>query len=277
MNAIIKLENVSFCYDENAPEKKAVDSVSLEIYDGEFVGIVGHNGSGKSTLAKLFNGLLLPYEGDVTVLGYNTKSDSDIIAIRKNVGMVFQNPDNQMVATLVEEDVAFGAENLGIDPAKIRRIVDDSLKIVGMSDFKDKKVHQLSGGQKQRVAIAGVLAMHPKCIVFDESTAMLDPIGREEVLSTMKRLNREGVTIVFISHYMEELIGADRVIAMKNGQAVFSKTPREAFAAPNVLRELRLNVPEVVEIAEGLRKGGLDIRLDTLTAEELVDELCRLK
>jgi energy-coupling factor transport system ATP-binding protein len=203
---IIEINHVSYLYDqENEPDVKALNDVSLTVRRGEFLGIIGHNGSGKSTLAKLLNGLLLPNDGSVLVVGHDTRDENDLIEIRRNVGMVFQNPDNQMVATIVEDDVAFGPENLGIEPSEIRHLVDESLRIVGMYDYRDKKPHQLSGGQKQRIAIAGVLAMHPSCIIFDESTAMLDPIGRKEVLDTMIRLNKtDGVTIILISHYMED-------------------------------------------------------------------------
>ena len=278
METIITLEDVSYTYEKDDTSIKAVDNVSLEFYQGEFVGIVGHNGSGKSTLAKLLNGLLLPTSGDVLSFGMNTKDEDDIIEIRKNVGMIFQNPDNQIVATIVEEDVAFGVENLGVEPAEIRRLVDSALQTVDLTDYKDKQTHKLSGGQKQRLAIAGILAMNPKCIVCDESTAMLDPAGRREVLSTLKKLTREnGVTVILITHYMEELIDADRIIAMKDGAVVFERTPKETFSDAELLRELRLDVPEVVEIAEGLRAGGIDVRFDALTAEELVEELCRLK
>ncbi len=279
MDNIIELINVSFMYDEETePDKKALDNVNLSVKTGEFVGIIGHNGSGKSTLAKLLNGLLLPSGGDVLVMSLNTRDDNSLIEIRRNVGMVFQNPDNQMVATIVEEDVAFGAENLGIAPDEIRRLVDESLKIVDMYEFKDKKPHQLSGGQKQRIAIASVLAMRPKCIIFDESTAMLDPQGRSEVMQAMTNLNKnEGVTIILITHYMEEIVGADRIVIMENGQVVMEGDPRSIFKRSDELKKLRLNVPEIVEIAEGLRIGGLDISTGVLTAEELVEELCRLK
>jgi len=279
LDNIIELINVSFMYDEETePDKKALDNVNLSVKTGEFVGIIGHNGSGKSTLAKLLNGLLLPSGGDVLVMSLNTRDDNSLIEIRRNVGMVFQNPDNQMVATIVEEDVAFGAENLGIAPDEIRRLVDESLKIVDMYEFKDKKPHQLSGGQKQRIAIASVLAMRPKCIIFDESTAMLDPQGRSEVMQAMTNLNKnEGVTIILITHYMEEIVGADRIVIMENGQVVMEGDPRSIFKRSDELKKLRLNVPEIVEIAEGLRIGGLDISTGVLTAEELVEELCRLK
>jgi energy-coupling factor transport system ATP-binding protein len=278
METMIRLDNVSFSYDEGAGAKSALHGVSMEFFEGEFVGVAGHNGSGKSTLAKLLNGLLLPTEGDVTVLGMNTKSEESLQKIRRNVGMVFQNPDNQVVATVVEEDVAFGAENLGMDPQEIRRVVDESLASVGMLEFKDKRPSQLSGGQKQRVAIAGVLAMRPKCVIFDESTAMLDPVGRRELLETMKKLNRkDGVTIVLITHYMEELVEADRIIAMAEGEIAFSRAPRDAYSDEALLRSLSLTAPEAVEIAHGLRKAGVGLPDGLLTAEELVEAICQLK
>lgn len=278
MNNIIEVKNLSFAYDSEDPGKKALENVSLTIKEGEFVGIVGHNGSGKSTLAKMFNGLLIPTEGDVIVMGMNTKDDNSLIDIRRTVGMVFQNPDNQMVATIVEEDVAFGVENLGVEQAKIRGVVEDALRAVDMLDFKGQKPHQLSGGQKQRIAIAGIIAMKPKCIVFDESTAMLDPIGRSEVLSQMHRLNKEdGVTIIFITHYMEELINADRIIIMNDGEYYKEGTPVEIFSDTDELKKLRLNVPETVELADGLRKAGMKISHNVLTREELVEAICQLK
>ncbi|MBE6038326.1 MAG: energy-coupling factor transporter ATPase [Anaerofustis stercorihominis] len=276
--SIIEVKDLVFAYDSTEPDKKALDGVSLKINEGEFVGIVGHNGSGKSTLAKLLNGLLLPTSGDVLVAGMNTKDESSLINIRRNVGMVFQNPDNQMVATIVEEDVAFGVENLGIAPSQIRSIVDNALHAVDMYEFRGQKPHQLSGGQKQRIAIAGIIAMKPKCIVFDESTAMLDPVGRREVLEQMHRLNKEDhVTIIFITHYMEELIDVDRIIIMNDGKVHGEGTPKEIFANTEELKALRLNVPEIVELADGLRSGGLDISHDILTKEGLVDAICQLK
>lgn len=278
MNNIIEVKNLHFAYDPEEPEKKALEGVSLSIKEGEFVGIVGHNGSGKSTLAKMFNGLLIPTEGDVFVMGMNTRDEGSLIDIRRTVGMVFQNPDNQMVATIVEEDVAFGVENLGTEQNKIRGIVDNALNAVDMYEFRGKKPHQLSGGQKQRIAIAGIIAMKPKCIVFDESTAMLDPIGRSEVLQQMHRLNKEdGVTIIFITHYMEELINADRIIIMNDGQYYKEGTPKEIFSDTDELKELRLNVPEIVELADGLRRSGMNISHDVLTKEDLVEAICQLK
>ncbi len=278
MNDIIQVNNIHFAYDPDNADNKALDGVSLAIKEGEFVGIVGHNGSGKSTLAKMFNGLLVPNDGDVIVSGMNTKDENSLIDIRKTVGMVFQNPDNQMVATIVEEDVAFGVENLGVEQSKIRGIVDSALHAVDMYEFRGQKPHQLSGGQKQRIAIAGIIAMKPRCIVFDESTAMLDPVGRSEVLAQMHRLNDEdGVTIIFITHYMEELINADRIIIMNDGKFYKEGTPEEIFSDTDELKELRLNVPEVVELADGLRKMGYEIPHNVLTKEELVEAICQLK
>ncbi|NLW70173.1 MAG: energy-coupling factor transporter ATPase [Eubacteriaceae bacterium] len=275
---IIELRDVSFVYDsENAPGVKALDEVSLDIYEGEFVGIVGKNGSGKSTLAKLLNALILPSSGKVFVGGMDSADPQYTTDIRKVCSMVFQNPDNQMVATIVEEDTAFGPENLGLAPDKIRRRVDESLKAVGMYDFKDKKPHQLSGGQKQRVAIAGVIAMHPQCIVFDESTAMLDPAGRADLINIMHTLNSEGVTVIFITHYMEEIVGASRIIVMGDGKIIGDGTPREIFSNPKWLEENRLSVPEIVALSTALREGGLDIPPGILSEDELVEALCRLK
>ena len=274
----IEVKNVSFAYDEeNHPEKKAVDNVSFEVKKGEMLAVVGHNGSGKSTLAKLLNGLLQPTEGDVFVMGKNTMDDESIIDVRNNVAMVFQNPDNQLVATMVEDEVAFGAENLGMDPEEIRMRIDESLAAVGMAEFKNKKTNQLSGGQKQRVAIAGVLAMKPKCIVFDESTAMLDPAGREDVLNIMHKLNSEGVSVVFITHYMEEITDFDRIIVMSKGKIAKEGTPSEIFSSVEELHKFRLDAPEIVWLSELLRRGGLGLPKNILSAEELVEALCQLK
>ena len=274
----ITLNNVEHVYDiENYPEKKALDNINLSIARGEYVAVLGHNGSGKSTFAKLLNGLILPTSGEVIVNGMNTKNESDLTEIRRSTGMVFQNPDNQMVATIVEEDVAFGVENLGIPAAEIRKRIDESLDSVGMLEFKDKKPHQLSGGQKQRIAIAGVLAMHPERIIFEESTAMLDPAGRQDVLEIIERLNDEGVTIILITHNMEESITADRVVIFNNGKIEMLGTPSEVFKDIPKLQSLRLDVPEIVEIADILKRGGLDIPEDILSSEQLVDALCQLK
>lgn len=277
-NNFIELKNVTYIYDiENHPEEKALDDISFSIKEGEFVAIVGHNGSGKSTLAKLLNGLYTPTSGEVLVMGKSTKDENNLIEIHRNVAMVFQNPDNQMVASVVEDDVAFGAENLGVEPVEIRKRIDESLNAVGLSDYKEKKLHQLSGGQKQRAAIAGVLAMNPKCIVFDESTAMLDPAGRDDVIEIMHKLNKEGVTIIFITHYMEEITDADRIIVIGSGKLQTQGTPVEIFSQIGMLHKQRLDAPEIVWLCELLRRGGLDISPDILTKEQLVEALCQLK
>ncbi|MEG0371279.1 MAG: energy-coupling factor transporter ATPase, partial [Clostridium sp.] len=253
-------------------------NVNVSIKKGEFVVILGHNGSGKSTLAKHFNAILLPKSGDVLVDGLNTKDEEKIWNIRQNAGMVFQNPDNQIVATIVEEDVAFGPENLGVSPDEIRLRVDDALTAVNMLEYKDHGPHLLSGGQKQRVAIAGVLAMKPKCIILDEPTAMLDPSGRREVISTIKRLNKEeNITIVLITHYMEEAAEADRIIVMDLGKPVIEGTPREVFAEVEKLKKIGLDVPQMTELSYRLRQSGVALKKDILTIEEMVDEICRLK
>lgn len=273
---MIKIENVTYEYNsfEDGEKKKAVSDVSLEVKEGEFLVILGHNGSGKSTLAKLFNGLLIPTSGDVLIKGLNTKSEEDIWTIRQQIGMVFQNPDNQIVATIVEEDVAFGPENQGIEPKEIRRIVDESLEIVDMSDYKKHAPHLLSGGQKQRVAIAGILAMSPDCIVFDEPTSMLDPNGRVEVMETINKLNKvENKTIVLITHYMDEAVQADRVLVMNQGEIVMEGSPREVFSQVDKVKELGLDVPQATELAYELRKEGFDIRQDILSVEELLKVL----
>lgn len=278
---MIKIENVVFQYhsiNEDEEVKPAVDNLSLEIERGEFVAILGHNGSGKSTLAKMMNGLNLPTSGDVYVNGMNTKDDNLIWKIREKAGMVFQNPDNQIVATIVEEDVAFGPENLGVERGELRRRVDESLKVVGMYEYKDRAPHQLSGGQKQRVAIAGILAMNPDCIIFDEPTAMLDPIGRREVLATIKQLHREeNKTIVLITHYMDEVVDADRLIVMAEGKIVLEGVPRDVFANVNVMKELGLDVPQVTELGFELSREGYNVSSNVLHIDELVDELCLLK
>lgn len=273
---MIKIENVTYEYNsfEDGEKKKAVSDVSLEVKEGEFLVILGHNGSGKSTLAKLFNGLLIPTSGDVLIKGLNTKSEEDIWTIRQQIGMVFQNPDNQIVATIVEEDVAFGPENQGIEPKEIRRIVDESLETVDMSEYKKHAPHLLSGGQKQRVAIAGILAMSPECIVFDEPTSMLDPNGRVEVMETINKLNKiEKKTIVLITHYMDEAVQADRVLVMNQGEIVMEGSPREVFSQVDKVKELGLDVPQATELAYELRKEGFDIRQDILSVEELLKVL----
>jgi len=255
----------------------ALKDINLKINPGEFVAIIGPNGSGKSTLAKLFNGLFVPTQGDVFVAGFNTKNQEDIWEIRRRAGMVFQNPDNQIVATIVEEDVAFGPENLGIPPEEIRRRVKEALEIVELTEYADKAPHLLSGGQKQRVAIAGIIAMKPDCIILDEPTTMLDPVGRKEVISTVKRLNKEeGKTVVLITHFMEEAVQADRILVMEKGKIVMEGKPNEIFSQVDRLKKIGLDVPQVTELAYKLSKDGIPVRKDILSVEEMVDCLCRL-
>ena len=272
---MIEVNHLSHLYvDENGNDVRALDDVSLSIRRGEFVAIIGTNGSGKSTLAKHFNVLLQPTEGTVTVCGFNTLDDEHIWNIRQHVGMVFQNPDNQIVAAVVEEDVAFGPENLGVPSAEIRKRVDNALAAVNMTEYAEHGPHLLSGGQKQRIAIAGVLAMKPDCIVLDEPTAMLDPKGRLEVLETIHRLNKEeGITIVIITHFMEEAVTADRVVVMKNGVKLQEGTPREIFTQVDTLKDLGLDVPVAAEVASKLIQKGVDIPNDIITNDELGDAL----
>lgn len=256
--------------------KEALKGVTLDIKEGEFVAIIGHNGSGKSTLAKHFNALLLPHEGTILVNGIDTQDKEKLWTIRQQVGMVFQNPDNQLIATTVEEDVAFGPENLGVEPVKIRQLVDEAITSVGLESFGKRAPHLLSGGQKQRVAIAGIVAMRPKILVLDEPTAMLDPTGRKEVMETVFKLNREeGLTIVHITHFMEEAVFADRVIVMEEGSIVLTGTPKEVFTKVDKLKELRLDVPAMTELRYSLNKEGLDLDTGVLTIDEMVVELCR--
>lgn len=280
MKKMIEIKNVSYIYRGLDGEEgiTALDDVSLDINKGEFVGIIGRNGSGKSTLAKLLNGILIPHKGDILISSLNTKDEDSIWEIRQKAGMIFQNPDNQMVATIVEEDIAFGPENLGVDPIEIRNRVDESLLAVSMDEYKDKKPHELSGGQKQRIAIAGILAMHPECIILDEPTAMLDPQGRKEVLATIKRLNKEeGTTIILITHYMEEVAGADKVVILDNSKKVFEGTPREVFSKGDMLKELKLEPPYATKIAYELKKQGKIENDKVLTLDELVEEICKSK
>lgn len=277
MSEIVRVENLVFRYDDEIITKNAVDDVSLNIEEGEFVVIIGHNGSGKSTLAKHFNGIFYPTQGDVYIKGMNTKDDSLIWEIRQKAGMVFQNPDNQIVATIVEEDVAFGPENLGIEKSIIRKQVDEALALVNMTEFAKKQPHNLSGGQKQRVAIAGIIAMRPDCIIFDEPTAMLDPSGRKEVIDTILKLNKEeGKTIIHITHFMDEATNADRVIVMDEGKITMQGKPREIFARVEELNALGLDVPQMTELSYELGLEGVRLREDILTVEEMVDELCQL-
>jgi len=272
MGILIDVDNVVFEYTGSQGQKvRALDSVSLQISRGEFLAIIGHNGSGKSTLAKHLNGLLVPGSGRVIVNGKCTGNPEDLWSIRQMVGMVFQNPDNQLVATTVEEDVAFGPENLGIPPQEIAERVREALKAVGLSGFELRAPHRLSGGQKQRVAIAGVLAMKPECIVLDEPTAMLDPAGRREVLETVRKINREeGKTVVLVTHFMGEAAAADRVVVLFRGQIVMDGTPREVFSRAGRLRELDLDVPTGALIADKLRRKGVDVPDSVLTVDQLV-------
>ena len=274
MNEMIETESLRFAYpaDEGGEPVFALRGVDLTIEKGSFVVVLGHNGSGKSTLAKTFNAVLLPAGGKVYVEGMDTLDDSLLLAVRQRVGMVFQNPDNQIVANVVEEDVAFAPENLGVPSEEIRQRVDDALRTVGMYEFVRHAPHLLSGGQKQRIAIAGVLAMEPECIVLDEATAMLDPVGRKEVLSTVHRLNREkGITVVLITHHMNEAEEADRVIVMDDGKVAMDGTPAEVFTQVSGLRHMGLTVPDTVDLLDRLRRCGMDVPLDALTVEACAD------
>ena len=254
--------------------KRAVDSVDIDIEEGSFVAILGHNGSGKSTLAKHLNGILLPSEGNVFITDIDTSLENRLLDIRKTVGMVFQNPDNQIIGNVVEEDVAFGPENIGIPTKEILKRVDESLKAVGMTAYRMRSPNKLSGGQKQRVAIAGIMAMKPRCIVLDEPTAMLDPNGRKEVIQTIKELNRlEKITVLLITHYMEEVVEADRVIVMDEGKIVMDGTPKDIFSRVKELRKLKLDVPAVTELAYEVTNAGMDIPSGILEIDELIKEL----
>lgn len=274
---IIEFQNVSFRYDseeEGVQLPLVAENLNLQIHEGEFAAILGHNGSGKSTLAKLTNAILLPTSGKVLVDGMDTSDEELKIKIRQTVGMVFQNPDNQIVATIVEEDVAFGPENLGVEPKEIRRRVDESLKAVGMYEFRKREPHRLSGGQKQRVAIAGIIAMLPRCIVLDEPTAMLDPRGRQEVMSTMLKLNREmGMTVVFITHFMDEAVQADRVVVMDDAKIIMDGKPKEVFKQVERLEEIGLDVPQPTKLAQLLRQEGYDLPDDILDVDECIEKL----
>jgi energy-coupling factor transport system ATP-binding protein len=273
-NNIIKIENVKYKYAKE-DSKYAVDNVTLNIKKGEFTAIIGHNGSGKSTLAKLINSLLLPIEGKIFVKDMDTSDDSKLWDIRQTAGMVFQNPDNQLVATIVEEDIAFGPENQGVESSEIRRRVDDALNTVGMYEYRTRPPHLLSGGQKQRIAIAGILALNSDCIILDEPTAMLDPSGRREVMDTLKKLNKQGKTILLITHYMDEAVEADRVVIMDKGNIKLDGTPKEVFKNLDEIKKYGLDVPQVTELAQELRKEGLDIPSDIIHIKELVDLLCQ--
>ena len=276
--SMLKAEEVRFDYVyENEEPQAVLKGVNIAIEKGSFVALLGHNGCGKSTLAKHFNALLLPTGGRVLVEDLDTADEANTYPIRRRVGMVLQNPDNQLVSTIVEEDVAFGPENLGLPPAEIRARVDEALAAVDMTAYKDHSPHKLSGGQKQRIAIAGVLAMHPDCLILDEPTAMLDPQGRQEVLDTVCRLNREqGMTVVLITHYMEEAALADRIVVMDEGVAVLEGTPRQVFAQSDRLYELGLDVPQPTALCAALRAQGIDLPAGVLTPEECAEELLKL-
>lgn len=276
------MQKVSFKYVKDTEgvkqERYAIKDVDLEVKKGEFLVVLGHNGSGKSTIAKHMNALVVPSEGTVIVDGLDTSKMENVWEIRSRAGMVFQNPDNQLVATIVEEDVAFGPENLGIEPLEIRKRVDESLEKVGMSKYKRHAPHLLSGGQKQRIAIAGILAIQPECIIFDEPTAMLDPSGRREVLKTINELNKiHGITIVLITHYMDEAAQADRIVVMDGGSVKMEGTPREIFPQVERMKKIGLDVPQVTELAYELKKAGIDINEKILNVDEMVNELCQLK
>ncbi len=275
MEARIKLENVSFTYEE--AEEPALKNVSLQIMPGEFVAVLGHNGSGKSTLAKLLNALFIPTEGTVTVCGMDTKIEENTLPVRQRAGMIFQNPDNQIVSSIVKEDVAFGLENMGIPTEEMLPRIESALSAVHMNEFADKAPHMLSGGQKQRVAIAGVLAMEPDVIIADESTAMLDPSGRKEVLDTVRRLNQQkGITVVWITHFMEEAAQADRVVVVSDGQVVRDGKPQQVFEEIDAMRQLHLDVPHMTELAHELREAGMSLPHGILTVEEMAEEVMKL-
>ena len=280
MNTMIECRNLVFKYtaSENQEEKIAINDVNLQITEGEFIAILGHNGSGKSTMAKHMNALLIPTDGKMLVNKMDTSDMNNLWNIRETAGMVFQNPDNQLVATIVEEDVAFGPENLGVPPEEIRKRVDEALERVGMSEYKKHAPHLLSGGQKQRIAIAGILAMQPKCIIFDEPTAMLDPSGRKEVLDTIIDLNRNyGITVILITHYMDEAAKADRIVVMDKGKLILDGKPRDVFSNVEKIKNIGLDVPQVTELSYELQKVGIKIDTRILDVNEMVNVICQLK
>lgn len=277
---MIECRNLVFKYtaSENQEEKIAINYVNLQITEGEFIAILGHNGSGKSTMAKHMNALLIPTDGKMLVNKMDTSDMNNLWNIRETAGMVFQNPDNQLVATIVEEDVAFGPENLGVPPEEIRKRVDEALERVGMSEYKKHAPHLLSGGQKQRIAIAGILAMQPKCIIFDEPTAMLDPSGRKEVLDTIIDLNRNyGITVILITHYMDEAAKADRIVVMDKGKLILDGKPRDVFSNVEKMKNIGLDVPQVTELSYELQKVGINIDTRILDVNEMVNAICQLK
>lgn len=279
MENIIKIDNLYFQYPHGEDEepKLAIKGASLEIEEGSFTAIIGQNGSGKSTLAKNLNGLLLPSKGAVYVSGMDTRDEDKIWDIRQTAGMVFQNPDNQLVSAIVEDDVAFGPENIGIDPVEIRARVDEALDAVKMGKYKRKAPHLLSGGQKQRIAIAGVVAIRPRCIIFDEPTAMLDPRGRKDIMEIIEKLHREGITVILITHFMDEAVKADRVVIMNKGEILLDGTPEHVFSQDELIRSARLDVPMAAEIAIYLRENGIDVPPEVVTAERLKEFVCQYK
>lgn len=275
---IIRVENLVFEYAKTEEENitvRAIDDVSFEIEKGSFTAIIGKNGSGKSTFAKNLNGLLVPSSGKVYVAGYDTKDEKHIWDVRQTAGMVFQNPDNQLVSAIVEDDVAFGPENLGVPPEEIRKRVDKALEDVNMGAFKKKAPHLLSGGQKQRIAIAGVVAMKPQCIIFDEPTAMLDPKGRKEIMAIIDELHKEGITVVLITHFMEETITADRLIIMNDGKILLDDAPAEVFKQRELIRSVNLDVPLMAELSYKLRELGVEVPQDIITEEKMVEFICQ--
>lgn len=279
MENIIKIDNLYFQYPHGEDEepKLAIKGVSLEIEEGSFTAIIGQNGSGKSTIAKNLNGLLLPSKGAVYVSGMDTRDEDKIWDIRQTAGMVFQNPDNQLVSAIVEDDVAFGPENIGIDPVEIRARVDEALDAVKMGKYKRKAPHLLSGGQKQRIAIAGVVAIRPRCIIFDEPTAMLDPRGRKDIMEIIEKLHREGITVILITHFMDEAVKADRVVIMNKGEILLDGTPEHVFSQDELIRSARLDVPMSAEIAIYLRENGIDVPPEVVTVERLKEFVCQYK
>ena len=276
MNKIIEVKNAAFEYSDGEKKKSVIKDMSVSFEKGSFTVILGHNGSGKSTLAKLLNGLYKPDSGDVFVDGINTRDEKNEIEIKRRVGMVFQNPDNQLVASIVEDDVAFGPENLGLTPEETEKRVDDALKAVDMFEFKKKTPHHLSGGQKQRIAIAGVIAMMPECIDLDEPTAMLDPKGRKEIIESVERLNREkGITVILITHFMEEAQNADRVIVMDDGRIIADSTPKDVFSDIGLLKRAGLDVPQTTELLYLLKENGVNVKTQAISIEEAADEIIK--
>lgn len=275
MNKIIEFKDVSFKYEEEGSE--VINNLNLDFYEGQFTCVLGHNGSGKSTMAKLINALNIPTSGQVVTFGYDTADENNEVNIRRNVGMVFQNPDNQIVATIVEDDVAFGPENLGIPREEIRRRVDEALNIVDMYEYRRHEPHRLSGGQKQRVAIAGIIAMRTNCIVLDEPTAMLDPKGRREVMNALYKLKNDlGISVILVTHFMDEAVNADRVIVMNDGNVALDGTPSEVFRQTELLKSMGLTVPKALELADELRKNGVNIGGTPLTTEQFIEEYKKL-